>query len=105
MSNATWLTPDGLKDIAGYADGIGPEKRFVIPVLPDGTLQPSTDLVARAHALGLLVHPYTLRTDQAFLPAGYHGRAEQEFEDFRAAGVDGLFTDFPDVAARVYRVK
>ncbi|HEY2435469.1 MAG TPA: hypothetical protein VGI12_22560 [Vicinamibacterales bacterium] len=27
--------------------------------------------------------------------------AETEYEQFRDAGVDGMFTDFPDVAARV----
>lgn len=92
-----------LKDIAGYADGIGPEKRLIVPVHADGTLGPPTDLVARAHALGLLVHAYTLRSDTQFLPAAYRGDAEEEYRHFRAAGVDGLFTDFPDVAARVYR--
>ena len=65
---------------------------------------PPTDLVARAHAAGLLVHVWTLRIDKEFLPAGYKGRAEAEFEQFRDLGVDGLFTDFPDVAARVYGV-
>jgi len=96
------VTPEKLKDIATYADGIGPEKRLVIPVAADGTVGPATDLVARAHALGLLVHPYTLRVDKEFLPTGYKGDAELEFRQFRDAGVDGLFTDFPDVAAKVY---
>jgi glycerophosphoryl diester phosphodiesterase len=92
-----------LKDVASYADGIGPEKRLVIPVDADGTVHPPTNLVARAHAAGLLVHIWTIRVDAPFLPAGYHGRAETEYEQFRDAGVDGLFTDFPDVAARVIR--
>ncbi len=92
-----------LKDIASYADGIGPEKRLVIPVDADGTVHAPTDLVARAHAAGLLVHIWTIRVDAPFLPAGYHGRGETEYEQFRDAGVDGLFTDFPDVAARVIR--
>jgi glycerophosphoryl diester phosphodiesterase len=95
---------DRLKDIATYADGIGPEKRLIVPVKPDGTVGPPTDLVARAHALGLLVHAYTLRSDPQFLPAAYKGNAEDEYRQFRDAGVDGLFTDFPDVAARVYGV-
>ena len=92
-----------LKDIASYADGIGPEKRLVVPVSQDGALQPATDLVARAHAARLLVHVWTIRVDKEFLPAGYHGRGEEEFARFRDLGVDGVFTDFPDVAARVYR--
>ena len=102
-STAAVVEGDRLKDIATYADGIGPEKRLIIPVKADGSVGPPTDLVARAHALGLLVHAYTLRSDKQFLPAAYAGDAEEEYRQFRAAGVDGLFTDFPDVAARVYR--
>jgi glycerophosphoryl diester phosphodiesterase len=104
-STAEMVTPEKLKDIATYADGIGPEKRLVVPVKSDGSLGEPTDLVTRAHALGLLVHIYTIRIDKEFLPAGYHGRPEAEFEQFRALGVDGLFTDFPDAAAKAYGVR
>jgi len=99
------LDDAALADIASYADGIGPEKRLVVPVAADGSLQPATDLVSRAHAHGLLVHIWTIRIDKEFLPAGYHGRAEAEYEQFRSLGVDGVFTDFPDVAAKVYGVR
>jgi len=92
-----------LREIASYADGIGPDMRLVIPVAPDGTVGAHTDLVRRAHAAGLLVHIWTIRTDKAFLPAAYHGRAETPFEQFRDTGVDGIFTDFPDVGARVIK--
>jgi glycerophosphoryl diester phosphodiesterase len=94
---------EDLKAIAAYADGLGAEKRLVIPVNADGSLGQPTDLVARAHAAGLLVHVWTVRIDKEFLPAGYHGKPEAEFEQLRATGVDGVFTDFPDVAARVYK--
>ena len=102
-SDASMLDAAGLKRIAGYADGIGPEKRLVVPIAPDGSVGAPTDLVQRAHAAGLLVHIWTIRVDKQFLPAGYHGRGEAEFEQFRDLGVDGLFTDFPDVAAKVLR--
>ena len=102
VSAAAMVEGDGLKNIAAYADGIGPEKRLVVPVNADGSLGPPTDLVTRAHAAGLLVHIWTIRVDKEFLPAGYHGRPEAEFEQFRQLGVDGVFTDFPDVAARSY---
>ena len=102
-SDASMVDAAGLKKIAGYADGIGPEKRLIVPVGADGSLGTPTDLVQRAHAAGLLVHIWTIRVDKEFLPAGYHGRAEAEYEQFRDLGVDGLFTDFPDVAARVLR--
>ena len=93
-----------LAEIATYADGIGPEKKLLVPVGPDGSLLPPTELVAQAHAAGLLVHPWTVRIEPEFLPAGYHGRAEAEFEQLRDLGVDGVFTDFPDVAAKVYGI-
>ena len=104
-ATAAVVEGDRLKDIATYADGIGPEKRLIIPVKPDGAVGPATDLVARAHALGLVVHAWTLRSDAQFLPAGYKGDAAEEFRQFRAAGVDGLFTDFPDVAAKAYTAR
>ena len=95
---------DALRKIAEYADGIGPEKRLVVPVNPDGSLGTPTDLVTRAHAAGLLVHVWTIRVEPQFLPAGYKGRPEAEFEQFRQLGVDGVFTDSPDVAAKSYAV-
>lgn len=103
VSDASMVDAVGLKKIAGYADGIGPEKRLIVPIGDDGSIGAPTDLVQRAHAAGLLVHIWTIRVDKEFLPAGYHGRAEAEFEQFRDLGVDGLFTDFPDVAAKVLR--
>lgn len=93
---------DGLKAIAAYADGIGPEKRLVVPVNADGSLRPATDLVVRAHALHLLVHVWTVRTEREFLPAAYPD-AGAEFTMLRDLGVDGVFTDFPDIAVKTYR--
>ena len=92
-----------MTQVRTYADGIGPEKRLVIPVSREGIPAAATDLVARAHAAGLLVHAWTVRIDKEFLPAGYHGNAAAEFDALRAAGVDGVFTDFPDVAANAYK--
>jgi len=102
VNGAAMVEGNGLKNIAEYADGVGPEKRLVVPVNPDGSLGTPTDLVTRAHAAGLLVHIWTIRVDREFLPAGYHGQPEAEFEQFRQLGVDGVFTDFPDVAAKAY---
>jgi len=94
------LDDPGLKAMAQYADVLGANKMLVIPANEDGTLKEPTDLVARAHAAGLLVHVWTLRADKEFLSPSYRGRAEAEFEQFRALGVDGIFTDFPDLATR-----
>jgi glycerophosphoryl diester phosphodiesterase len=102
VSGPALVAGDALTAIAAYADGVGPEKRLLIPVTAEGALGPPTDLVARAHAAGLVVHAWTVRIDKPFLPAGYQGRAESEFEQLRSLGVDGVFTDFPDVAVRVF---
>jgi glycerophosphoryl diester phosphodiesterase len=93
-------TDEELRTIKSYADGIGPNTRLVIPAAADGTLLSPTDLVARAHALGLLVHVWTLRSEPIFLSPSYSGDIGVEFRQFRDLGVDGLFTDFPDAAAR-----
>jgi glycerophosphoryl diester phosphodiesterase len=103
IENAKFTSDEALKDVASYADGIGPEKRLVVPVGADGSLGEPTDLISRAHAAGLLVHIWTIRIDKEFLAAGYHGKPEAEYEKFRQLGVDGVFTDFPDVAARTYQ--
>jgi glycerophosphoryl diester phosphodiesterase len=107
---ASMVTPAGLKAIAAYPDGIGPEKSAVIPRAGDGKLAAPTDLVRDAHAAGLLVHPYTFRAENYFLPADYkrgsdpraRGDLGGEVCAFLKAGVDGLFSDFPGeaVAAR-----
>jgi glycerophosphoryl diester phosphodiesterase len=93
-------TDEQLKEIKTYADGIGPNTRLVVPANADRTLKAPTDLVRRAHAVGLLVHVWTLRREPMFLSPSYRNDAEAEVRQFRDLGVDGLFTDFPDVAAR-----
>jgi len=102
VNTPAMIEGEGLKAIAAYADGIGPEKRLLIPVNADGSLAAPTDLVARAHALNLLVHVWTVRTEKDFLPAGYRGDVGAEFEALRRLGVDGVFTDFPDLGVRAY---
>jgi len=92
-----------LRQIATYADGIGPNSHMVIPVDADRRVLAATDLVARAHAAGLLVHIWTLRAEPMFLSPSYRGDFEAEFRHFRDLGVDGIFTDFPDVAFRALR--
>lgn len=105
---ATMVTPAGLKAIAAYADGIGPEKSAVIPRGADGKLAASTRLVADAHAAGLTVHPYTFRKENYFLPDDFKVGADPraagdlagEVCAFLKAGVDGVFSDNPGVAVK-----
>jgi glycerophosphoryl diester phosphodiesterase len=102
VSSSALLQGDAIKKVSEYADGLGPEKRLIVPVKPDGSLDSPTDVIARAHAAGLVVHVWTLRVEKEFLPAGYKGRPDMEFEQFRELGVDGVFTDFPDIAFKAY---
>jgi glycerophosphoryl diester phosphodiesterase len=96
-------SPARLAAIAKYADGIGPNKRLVVPAGPDGRLLAPTSLVRDAHAAQLFVHVWTLRSEATFLSPSYGGDPRREYEQFASLGVDGLFTDFPDVAASAFR--
>ena len=103
---ATLSSAAGLQEIATYADGVGPEKDQVIPRNPDGTLGVPTSLVDDAHAARLLVHPYTFRNENVFLPLALregaapddYGQALVEHAAFWEAGIDGMFSDNPDTA-------
>lgn len=105
---ADLVTPAGLASVARYATAIGPDKALVIPRAADGTLGRPTALVAAAHGAGLRVHPYTFRAENAFLPRDYqlgsparpadYGRALDEQFAYLHAGIDGVFTDQPDIS-------
>ncbi len=95
------LTSDQeLKKIAVVVSGIGPYKRLILPENDKGDLGPATDLVARAQALGLKVHPYTFRNDQKNLHKSYNKDAMKEYYEFFKLNVDGVFSDFPDTALK-----
>jgi glycerophosphoryl diester phosphodiesterase len=93
--------PEGLKAIAAYADGIGPNKALVIPRNIIGNLGEPTSLVADAHKVGLAVHPWTFRRENYFLPLGQKsgidprgvGDLKTEIQTYLATGIDGFFSD------------
>lgn len=95
-------TDESLGAIARFAEGIGPAKSLIVPVDAKGRTGPPTDLVARAHQAGLLVHPYTFRPEIQFLPVTYAGDAGKEYCQFAQLGVDGVFTDTPDLALKAF---
>lgn len=88
-------TPAGLAAVARYAVGIGPWIPQVVRWPASGVAPVVTPLVADAHAAGLAVHAYTFRVDQ--LPEHSGDAASAHRALFELAGIDGLFTDFPDV--------
>jgi glycerophosphoryl diester phosphodiesterase len=103
---ADLASDQGLAGVADYADGVGPSKDYIVPRDPTGASLPPTDFVERAHAAGLLVHPYTFRNENEFLPLelrsgpdrAAYGNAFAEYDQFYGLGVDGLFSDNPDTA-------
>ena len=103
---AEMATPAGLKEIARYADGVGPSKDYIVPRDATGRSLAPTTFVKDAHRAGLVVHPYTFRNENAFLPLelrssadpAAYGNAFAEYEQFFALGVDGLFSDNSDTA-------
>lgn len=103
------VTRAGLAEIAGYADGIGVEKSVLIPRTPSGTLAAPSPVIADAHAAGLDVHGWTFRLENQFLPVEFRsstlpneaGDLAGEIAVYLAAGMDGVFSDQPDVAVTV----
>lgn len=94
---ADMMSVEGLAAVAAYANGIGPALSMVLA--HDG----ATALVSRAHNAGLMVHPWTLRMENRFLPAQWQRPEDPQGRgDFAAyvravaaTGVDAVFTDFP----------
>ena len=102
------LTPVGLREISTYAQGIAPSRHRLILRDSEHWMTGTSDLVDRAHSAGLSVIPWTLRSENSFLPlqlrrgedpAGL-GDALGEARLLLAMGVDGLITDSPDIAQR-----
>jgi len=100
---AEMRTPAGLRRVRRYADGIGAAKALILDTGADGQVAPASRLVRDAHAAGLLVHIWTIRSDAPFLPAMWQGDQAAELRAFRDAGVDGIFTDFPGNAVDALR--
>jgi glycerophosphoryl diester phosphodiesterase len=118
------VKPQSLAEIARYADGIGPWKRYMVSVRgadtngdgraddvnDDGAVNdadkrttPPTNLVRLAHGLGLFVHTWTFRNELGTLAADYGGDPRAEYLQFFRLGIDGVFSEFPDTAIEARR--
>jgi glycerophosphoryl diester phosphodiesterase len=108
---AAMASDEGLAQIADYARAVGVEKSMIVPRDAEGRSRPANDFIARAHRANLLVHPWTFRAENYFLPAELrrgdpsapdfmrqHGDLDAELKQFYALGVDGVFCDFPAAA-------
>jgi glycerophosphoryl diester phosphodiesterase len=108
---ADMATAAGLADIAEYSDGVGVNKNLIIPRDAAGNLLSPTSLVEDAHDAGLIVHAWTFRGENTFLPTNLRkgnpadpayplqfGDWRAEYERFFDTGLDGLFADQPGLA-------
>ncbi|MBN3895158.1 MAG: glycerophosphodiester phosphodiesterase [Nostoc sp. NOS(2021)] len=95
---ADLATASGLREIAKYAQAVGVHKNLLVPRDSNGKLRSPTSLVTDAHAAGLLVHVWTFRNEDCFLPLDFQGNPQGEYELFFSLGVDGVFSDYPDTA-------
>ena len=112
---ASYLTADGMAALALSVDGISFDKHILqaaevsSSTVSDSTVSGSPagiELIARAHAAGLTVFCWTLRAENKFLAKSLrHGSSARQFGDWMTEflelmemGVDGIFTDQPDLA-------
>jgi glycerophosphoryl diester phosphodiesterase len=111
---ADLATPLGLAELAAHVQGIGPNKRLIVPRDGNNRRGAPTALLGDAHRAGLLVHPWTFRPENAFLPEDLRrgdpaspaylravGDLPAELRQFCQLGVDGLFSDNPDLAVAI----
>jgi glycerophosphoryl diester phosphodiesterase len=103
---ADLVKPAGLDWIKTFANGVGATKNLVIARDAAGNLLQPTALIGDAHARGLKVHAWTFRNENQFLPLNLRkgtdpaawGDVIGEIRTFLAAGLDGVFADYPDTA-------
>ncbi|MGW5863743.1 glycerophosphodiester phosphodiesterase [Streptomyces sp. NPDC055239] len=103
---ADLIKPEGLEWMASFAQGIGPTLDLIIPKKSDGSLGTPSTLVKDAHRAGLILHPYTMRNENTFLPTNFkkgtdpnaYGDAFGAFKAYLETGIDGLFSDNCDTA-------
>ncbi|MFC4588608.1 glycerophosphodiester phosphodiesterase [Sphaerisporangium corydalis] len=105
------VTPEGLREIAKYADGVGVATTRIVPAGPDGKLLEPTTLIRDAHRRGLKVHTWTIRPENSQLPVDYRLGDPASPAYAGATGdvmgwlvrlfdlkVDGVFSDDPGIA-------
>jgi len=91
---SNWYVPDiRVEDYAGKVEGYGINKALLLKA--DGS---PSDFVSLAHRQSQMVHVWTHRSDE--LPKGFTN-TEEELTLLFSAGIDGLFSDFPDDALKI----
>jgi glycerophosphoryl diester phosphodiesterase len=103
------VRPRRMQKISDYASAVGLSKKIVLPPDASGAVDgPGPGLLASFRS-GLDVLVWTLRSENRHLPTNLrsdglrrdHGDAAGEVRRLLDLGVDGLMTDFPEVAVEV----
>lgn len=102
----------GLQVLGEFVDGIGPSVDMLIEPANDGTIAPS-QFLQNAKKQGLKLHPWGVNAEPALLPKfiqangtnqGWNNvdqqAATQWYQRVFELGVDGMFTDYPDLSIR-----
>jgi glycerophosphoryl diester phosphodiesterase len=105
---ADLVKPAGLVEIAKYATAIGANKNLIIPRTPTDFLGTPTMLVKDAHQAGLIVHAWTFRAENTFLPKDFRSSSDpnafgdlaSEIKRYLELGMDGFFTDQSNIGVR-----
>lgn len=111
MRYPAYLSTNELARLATAVDGISVDKDLLLRTDSAGNLIGVTDLVERAHSAGLSIFCWTLRAENKFLArnlrsgssAGAFGDWMTEFQLIMRSGIDGVFTDQPDLALEARR--
>lgn len=89
----------GWRAVAGHAEAVGCAYTDLIELRDGGRQLGATALARTLRDAGLAIHAYTLRRDA---PGAFRGDFEALLEFlFHDVGIDGVFTDHPDIALRV----
>jgi glycerophosphoryl diester phosphodiesterase len=110
-SYAAMVTPEGLAEIAQYADAIGADFAMLFSQGSDPQDAMPTGVHSAAHGAGLLVHAWTARKENAFLPPALRSGDDPAaigcdylvYYLLRGFGIDGVFSDDPARAIRFGR--
>lgn len=94
-------TAGGLRQVASTVDCVGPWLTQLYSLAEIDGHPVSTGFVKAAHDAGLTVHPYTFRADG--LPPGFDSYGELVRWFWQELGIDGLFTDFPDLTSIAFQ--
>ncbi|GGF62374.1 glycerophosphoryl diester phosphodiesterase [Wenyingzhuangia marina] len=93
------MTPRQMVDeIALYANGIGPWYKQMIA--GDHHVEGFENLVTLAHQKDLKVHAFTYRADDLGTFTSFNDLLKNAKENLK---LDGVFTDFPDLAVRYFK--